>query len=79
MDVNAPAKGMRIRSLETTQPDDAGDYGIATRRVWKENFSGETTIMKNCTRRRVVTDFLRDLHESKRSRHSAPTIAESEL
>ena len=79
MNVNAPVKGMHIRSLKTTQPDDARDDGIATRRVWKENFSGETTIMKNRTGRRVVTDFLRDLQEPKRSCHSAPTIAEPEL
>ena len=61
MDVNAPAKSMRIRSLETTQPDDAGDDGITPGRVWKENFPSETTIMKNCAGRRVVADFLRDL------------------
>ncbi len=79
MNVNASVKGMYIGSLETTQPDDAGDDGITTRRVWKENFSRETTIMKNCSGRCVVTDFLRDLQEPKRSCHSAPTIAEPEL
>ena len=44
-----------------------------------KNFSGESAVVENSAGRRVVTDFFRDRKITKRSCHSSPKIAQSEL
>ena len=72
MNVNAAGEGMRVSRLQTAQPDDPRDDRIAARRVRLQNFSGETAIMKDRADRRVIANFLSDLEEAERSRHSTP-------
>src|ERR1700737_583265 len=79
VNVNAATESVGVLRLETAQPNDARGNGIATRCVWRQNFAGKTTIMKEAADRRVVADFLRDLQIAERSRHSAPKISQAVL
>ena len=79
MNINAPVISVRVYCLQPAQPDDAGNDGIATWRVWLQNFTGEPAVMKNRAGRSVITDFLSNLESAKRRCHRAPSIAESEF
>ena len=61
MNVNAAIKGVGVRRLQTSEPDDACDDRIATGRIGLKNLTSETPLMKNRTRGSVVTDFFGDL------------------
>src|SRR4030095_13482801 len=79
MNVNTATKGVGVLAFQSTQPNDARNHRIATRSIWCKNFSGESPVVENSADRCVVTDFFRHRKVTKRSCHSSPKIAQSEL
>src|SRR5206468_12294039 len=79
MNVNAATKSVSVLTFEAAQPEDACNHRIATRRIWCKNFTREAPVMKNSADWCMVTNFLRHSQVTKRSRHSSPKIAQSEL
>ena len=72
MNINASRECMRINRLETAQPNDACRDRIAARSIWCKNFASETPIVKYSADRRMIANFLCDLEETERRRHSTP-------
>src|SRR5437660_9733213 len=61
VNVNAALESMRVRDLQSTQPDNARHHRIAAGSIRRQNLAGPATIMKDGSKRSVVADFLRNL------------------
>src|SRR5260370_26105468 len=61
VNVNAALESMRVRGLQSTQPNNARHHRIAAGSIRPQNLAGPATIMKDGSKRRVVADFLRNL------------------
>src|SRR5260370_1464729 len=61
VNVNAALESMRIRGLQSTQPNNARHHRIAAGSIGLQNLAGPATIMKDGSKRRVVADFSRNL------------------
>ena len=57
VDVNEAAKAVPVVTLFAAEPEDAGDDGIASRRINRQHLAGETARLENRARRQTVPDF----------------------
>src|SRR6476646_7940588 len=79
VDVNVPPECIRILRFESTQPENARDNRIATRRVGHDNFSRPPPVFEDCARWRIVTDFFRDLQLAQWGKPAASPVSQTEL
>src|SRR5947209_3443564 len=61
VNVNAAIESMRVRGLQSAQPNNARHHWIAPRSIRPQNLAGPATIMEDRSKWRVVANFLRDL------------------
>lgn len=57
MNINTAAKGVRICSFETAQPDNSGHDGITARSVWAKDLASPPSVVEDGSERRMVANF----------------------
>ncbi len=79
MDVNMAGKGARVGFFQSIEPENAGNDGIASRSVGREDFASAAAAFKDGAEWGVVADFFAYAMFAKRSGVTAGAIAETEF
>src|SRR5437660_4207105 len=61
VNVNISGERVGILSLQSAQPENACDDGVAAGGIRGNDFAGAEPILEHCTGRRIVADFFGDL------------------
>src|SRR4029077_9057498 len=75
VNVNISGERVGILSLQSAQPENARDNGVAARRIRRNDFASTPSIFEHRAGRRIVADFLGDLQFTQWRKTAAAPIA----
>src|SRR5882762_2349861 len=75
VNVNISGERVGILSLQSAQPENARDNGVAAGGIRGNDLTGAEPILEHCTGRRIVTDFLGNLQFTQWRKTAAAPIA----
>ena len=79
MDVNVAGERIRILRFAAAQPDDSRHNRIATRRVYRNNFTGAAAIFEDCASSRAVPNLVGNLQLTEWRAITSSPIAEAKF